>query len=269
MGGLTWNTLVKATSSLSHADLVRLAAYTGVTRASFVLLEVPHDQWLVTHLHTSWKVSEVKLWLLAKYLPTFFTPIPSIPRQRLSLRRRPVSPITFASREEISDDEQLPADDPYLEHADYFGPLTDPDDPILSDRYKFIPRNSLEAPSPYIIPKANKPSSRSEPSSYVLLSYSTGQILEDTIPFGWYATYPHELLELHPYPFLIKLPRSTIFEYCQSYFEGSAWVMRLLDDFGTANKPGDGSGRLGGGIGARPPTRPKGVSCSRCHTDVP
>lgn len=206
---------------------------------------MPHDQWLVTHLHTSWKISDVKLWLLAKCLPTLFTPVPPIPRQRFSQRRRPVSPITFASREEVSDDEDPPADDPYLEYGDYFNTLTDPDDPILSDKYKFLPRNSPGASSSDIIPKANTASPCSEPSSYVLLSYSTGQILEDQWSFGYYAMHPNELLELHPYPYLIKLPRTTSFEYCQPYFEGRAWVMRLVDNSGTANRSRERSGKLG------------------------
>ncbi|KIP09935.1 hypothetical protein PHLGIDRAFT_288740 [Phlebiopsis gigantea 11061_1 CR5-6] len=205
---------------------------------------VPHDRWLVTHLHTSWKITDAKLWLLAKYFPALFTHAPSIPRQRLSQRR--VSPIKFAKREEVSDDEQIPADVAYGD-TDYFGALpgVDDDDPILSDKYKYVPRISPGASLSDIIPKASASSPYADPSNFVLLSYSTTQILEDGWRFGWYTMHPHELLELHTYPYIAKLPRSSVFGYCQPYFESSAWVLRLIDDFGSGTRAADGSGRLG------------------------
>lgn len=184
----------------------------------------------------------MKSWLLAKCLPSLFNPIPSIPRQRFA-QRRPVSPITFASREDISDDEGVPIDGQYSE---YTNPLADVDVALFSDKFKFVPRNLPEASSTGIIPKANTASPCSEPSSYILVSYSTGQILEDQWTFGSFNIHPHELLELHPYPYLTKLPRTTIAEYCQPYFEGHAWVMRLLDNSSTAGRHGDRLGKLTG-----------------------
>ena len=241
---LTWNPLLQATSFPSLAGLVRATAYALPAGASYVPCIVPHDRWLVTHLHTSWKITDVKLWLLAKYFPTLFTHAPSIPRQRFSKRR--VSPIKFAKREEVSDDEQMPADVAYGD-TDYFGALPGvDDDPVLSDKYKYVPRiGSPGASSSDILPRPSAASHYADPSNFTLLSYSTNQILEDGWRFGWYTVHPHELLELHTYPYIVKLPRSSVLSYYQPYFESSAWVLRLIDDFGSGNRVADGSGRLG------------------------
>lgn len=201
---------------------------------------VPTDQWFNTHLHTSWKISDVKSWLLAKCLPELFTPIPPIPRPRYTHRRRRMSPITFATRDEISDEEQVQEGDAYDAYIDDVDPLTDPSDPLLSDNYKYIPRHpAASTPNKDIIPKANSASSSSDPAYYVLLVYSTGQILEDHYTLEWYPVHPHELFELHPYPFLVKLPRACVGDYVKPYFEVNAWVLRLLDDFGSSARIGD------------------------------
>ncbi|KAK7472061.1 hypothetical protein VKT23_000174 [Stygiomarasmius scandens] len=71
---------------------------------------VPYDQWLITHVDASWKVSQVKAWLLAKCYNSFYpprlsasTPLPSSappikPPERPNRKknRRPASPIVFA-----------------------------------------------------------------------------------------------------------------------------------------------------------------------------
>ncbi|THU88145.1 hypothetical protein K435DRAFT_969599 [Dendrothele bispora CBS 962.96] len=74
---------------------------------------VPYDQWLITHVDPSWKVSQVKAWLLAKCYDSFTTPRnassslstadpttapPINPPERPQPRknRRPASPIVFA-----------------------------------------------------------------------------------------------------------------------------------------------------------------------------
>jgi hypothetical protein len=151
-----------------------------------------------------------------------------------------VSPITFATREEVSDDERLPAS---LEDAIGTDPLADDtEDPLFSDKYRYVPRPTTSTQAD-LIPRANSASTYSDPAHYVLLVFSTGQILEDHYPFDWYPTRPHELLELHPYPLLVKLPRASVDEYVRPYFEANAWVLRLLDDFGS------GSGRIGERLG--------------------
>lgn len=213
--------------------------------AQFILPKVPTDQWLSTHLHTSWKISEVKSWLLAKCLPTLFTPISPIPRQRYTQRRRRMSPITFATREEVSDDEQVPEGDAYDAYTADANPLTDLEDPLFSDKYRYVPRPAATAsPNKDIIPKANSTSTSSDPSYYILVVFSTGQILEDHYKLEWYPMRPHELLELHPYPFLVKLPRASVDDYVKPYFDVNAWVLRLLDDFGSGGRAVERLGKV-------------------------
>ncbi|GJE86396.1 hypothetical protein PsYK624_024760 [Phanerochaete sordida] len=151
-----------------------------------------------------------------------------------------MSPITFATRDEISDDEQAPEEDAYDAYTDDVDPLTDLSDPVFSDKYRYVPKPSTTtSPNKDIIPKANSASTYSDPSHYILLVFSTGQILEDHYTLEWYPTHPHELLELHPYPYLVKLPRASVEHYVKPYFEVYAWVLRLLDDFGSSTRAGD------------------------------
>src|SRR5882762_5672942 len=76
--------------------------------------KVPYDQWLITHLDTSWRIKQVKLWFLSKC--KLLPPSPSPPSSHLSRvnghpdvdldlpRYRPISPITFASARRGSSD---------------------------------------------------------------------------------------------------------------------------------------------------------------------
>ncbi|KAL0568647.1 hypothetical protein V5O48_013332 [Marasmius crinis-equi] len=68
---------------------------------------IPYDQWLVTHIDTSWKISELKSWFIAKCvsnsgsanLTGSSTSIPYLhvpPKPRAKPPRRPASPIVFA-----------------------------------------------------------------------------------------------------------------------------------------------------------------------------
>lgn len=156
-----------------------------------------------------------------------------------------MSPITFATREEISDDEQVPEGDAHDAYTDGADPLIDLSDPLLSDKYKYVPRPAtMDSPNKSFIPKANSASTSSDPSYYVLLVFSTGQILEDHYKLAWYPTHPHELLELHAHPFLVNLPRALVEDYVRPYFEAHAWVLRLLDDFGSGGSVGERLGKV-------------------------
>ena len=53
---------------------------------------VPYDQWLVTHVDSSWKAKQVKLWILSKCLSVSPVTRPN--------RGRSPSPITFASEQD-------------------------------------------------------------------------------------------------------------------------------------------------------------------------
>ncbi|KAF9075442.1 hypothetical protein BDP27DRAFT_1033723 [Rhodocollybia butyracea] len=67
---------------------------------------VPYDQWLVTHVDSSWTIHEVKSWILAKCIAsnTFghTTESPNLPiisppaKPKTKPSRRPASPIVFA-----------------------------------------------------------------------------------------------------------------------------------------------------------------------------
>jgi hypothetical protein len=194
---------------------------------------VPHDQWLVTHLNPSWKISQVKQWLLAKYFPALFPSAPDIPRQK----RRPVSPITFARRVEAEPGEALP-------DQEYDKSSEDDEDEVLletSDRFKYTPRQQAQKDLSGQIPKAT--SSTTLPQ-YTLLSFSTGQVLEDNALLSWYSVYPHELLELHLHTSLVKLPRDNIANYIKPYFEARVWALKVITRDDESNpRPADKLGR--------------------------
>ncbi|KAG7089092.1 hypothetical protein E1B28_010801 [Marasmius oreades] len=68
---------------------------------------IPYDQWLVTHVDTSWKISQLKTWFIAKCISTSASTSVNIvtsafpflnvpPKPRPKPLRRPASPIVFA-----------------------------------------------------------------------------------------------------------------------------------------------------------------------------
>lgn len=193
------------------------------------MLVVPNDQWLVTHLNPSWKISEVKQWLLAKCLPTLFTPPLDIPRPA---QKRAVSPITFARRDEIDDNEEGHPD-AYHEELGYEDDEALFSEDVLQDRYKYVPPR--QAASSNQSGTTLKSTTSTSLLQFALLSFSTGQILEDHYPLSWYTVYPHELLELHLHNSIVKLPRENIEEYVKPYFEARVWALRVIakDDDGS------------------------------------
>lgn len=116
---------------------------------------------------------------------------------------------------------------------------SDSDEALLDvhDKYKYVPSRSLVPPSPSDeIPKTTQSASLPH---YTLLSFSTGQILEDHYQLSWYAVYPHELFELHSHASLVRLPRDSISDYVKPYFEARVWALKVLtkDDEGTLGIP--------------------------------
>ena len=61
---------------------------------------------------------------------------------------------------------------------------------------------------------------------YVLISFSTGTILEDIYSLSRYKLRPYELLEIHRSGTVVLLPREVAVEYVQPYFH--ARVKALL-----------------------------------------
>lgn len=183
-----------------------------------------------THLNSSWKIAEVKLWILAKFLPTVFTSVPFLPRA-LSSQKRAVSPIRFASRQQLRVHKGSRSTDAYYLEDDYDEDEDDIDEDVY-DRYKYnapVARSSTS--SSFNAPKLSiTPSSgiSCDPTTYTLLSFATGQILEDHYTLSWYNIQSHELLELHVAPFVINLPRAFPDEYIQPYFEARVWALRAV-----------------------------------------
>ncbi|THH28748.1 hypothetical protein EUX98_g5449 [Antrodiella citrinella] len=189
---------------------------------------VPTDQWLVTHIDTSWKIQQVKLFLLAKFFPSSFISVPYLPRPQASSKRRAVSPIRFAAKPakpfqsspaaaQVSDGEDEDEDD--------FG-----DEFLAQYKWSANPRRSTS-----IIPMLVKPEQTSEdkasdvdPAHYTLLAFSSGQILEDQFNFEWFNLNSHELLELHSSGFLVSLPKSVPDVYILPYFEARVWALRAI-----------------------------------------
>ncbi len=143
-----------------------------------------------------------------------------------------MSPITFASRGRV--DNRSPPDDlEYLqEGADYYEDTDEHADGFFQEKYKYTPGRLSESTSNLeLVPK----SSLITHSQYVLLAFSTGQILEDHYTLEWYALHPHELLELHSSVSVVKLSRGLVEEYVQPYFESRVWALRMIsreDDSG-------------------------------------
>lgn len=65
-------------------------------------------------------------------------------------------------------------------------------------------------------------------SRYVLVAFSTGQILEDDFPVSWYNLRPYELLEMHMAGAVVSLPREIKAEYVQPYFECKVKCLRIV-----------------------------------------
>ncbi|KAG5645109.1 hypothetical protein DXG03_006923 [Asterophora parasitica] len=222
---------------------------------------VPYDQWLTTHVDPTWKVKQIKLWILSKCLgipldsashpggsnypqtstsaqattapgqryrpasPITFAPDP---------RRRPVSPILFAKGTKGKEDKEkkgktkgrepaAPSNTGDAPSADE-KPTPSPVDGVEEDDDKgdsFDEAEVYRASPPPPLPPPLPPPAPSLPlqptsakwakyntvtSTYTLLRFSTGQILEDDLALTWYDVSQHELLELHAHSDVCSAP---------------------------------------------------------------
>ncbi|KIL66623.1 hypothetical protein M378DRAFT_197430 [Amanita muscaria Koide BX008] len=140
---------------------------------------IAYDQWLLTHIQPSWKISQIKLFVLSKCLRTNY----AVP---LNPSRQP-SPITFAPLNPTHGRAKTAtvSEDGYEEDDEY---NSDTEDDDANKPFSYRPssaRNVAAAvPSP-------------PPAAFTLIRFSTGQILEDSFQFSSYDISPYELLELH------------------------------------------------------------------------
>ncbi|PIL28604.1 hypothetical protein GSI_08646 [Ganoderma sinense ZZ0214-1] len=186
---------------------------------------VCRDQWLVTHVDPSWPVSTLKLFLLRKFSGIVSDPddnpraIPVSPRKA---RRRSLSPITGSE-----DSGDLDFDD----DVNITKAFTD------AHRYKYTARPSTSSIADSATPPADP---KHDPNAYVLLTFSTTQILEERFSLSWYGIHADELLELHPTSVsFVSLPRGTLDAYIAPYFAARVWALRIVGH-GSDEKENDG-----------------------------
>ncbi|KAG8213060.1 hypothetical protein J3R82DRAFT_11452 [Butyriboletus roseoflavus] len=179
-------------------------------------VQVPYDQWFLTHLDDNSKIRQVKLWFLSKC---------NLAQSPGPQTQRPVSPITFASS--IRSRSSLDSlDDGYNEDDEYSDQDSPPRHPAPS-KPRLHP--SLE-PKPGPSSQSVQPGSSPLVDQYTLISFSTGSVLEDEFTLSWYNLRPYELLEMHPLGIVAPLQRDVMVEYIQPYFLAKVRVLRAVWD---------------------------------------
>ena len=183
-------------------------------------IPVASDQWLTAQFDSTWKISEVKQYILTKVYNRSVTD-----NDHLSLRDRPVSPITFASARNSFD-------------SNFEGSLQDDHIMDLEPHLLLEPTRQMrmrQPPSQHPATPSGVSGSPTEqlptvlpPHHYPMLAFSTGQLLEDDCTLAWYRLRPHELLELHPPGAIVRLPRDVLLEYVKPYLELDVRALRVI-----------------------------------------
>ncbi len=94
-------------------------------------------------------------------------------------------------------------------------------------RYKYNARPSTSSASDSVLRLL--PEGGPDPQAYVLLTFSTTQILEDRFSLAWYGVQPNELLELHPSSVsFVSLQRCSLDAYIAPYFAARVWALRVV-----------------------------------------
>ncbi|KAI0000668.1 hypothetical protein BJV74DRAFT_128505 [Russula compacta] len=182
---------------------------------------VASDQWLTAQFDPTWKISEVKQYILTKVYNRDVTKNDYL----LSLDR-PVSPITFASAQNPFDSasEGSLEDDPTADFESH--PSMEPTS-TRQLRMHLTPPQRVASPS-----ASGSPTERQAAAlplhHYSMLAFSTGQLLEDDCSLAWYGLRPHELLELHPPGTIVRLQREVALEYIQPYLELDVRALRVI-----------------------------------------
>lgn len=133
-----------------------------------------------------------------------------------------MSPITFApsirSRSSLDSlDDGYSEDD---EHSDQDSPPRNPPSkPGIYPRPDVKPHSSSQSLQPGSSPLVDR---------YIIISFSTGSILEDEFTLSWYNLRPYELLEMHPVGTVAPLRRDVLADYIQPYFQAKVRVLRVV-----------------------------------------
>ncbi|KAI0305223.1 hypothetical protein B0F90DRAFT_1702629 [Multifurca ochricompacta] len=194
---------------------------------------VSSDQWLTTHFDATWKISEVKQYILAKVYNKGTINNDSSPSRT---RNRPVSPITFASAFDSRNSIDSTTDGSLEDD-----PAEDPDpnsfvEPARQVRGRQAPTYRVASPSVPGSPVEQHPVTLPT-YQYSMLAFSTGQLLEDDYSLAWYRLRPYELLELHPPGAIVRLQREVMLDYIRPYLELDVRALRVVisDKEGHAN----------------------------------
>ena len=196
------------------------------------------DQWLLTHVDPTWTVVQLKQFLLTKFFadPDAVEDPRAIPVSPRKARRRSLSPITFAappprkpqvasasSSDEESAFTDLSADVDGEDDVNITQLFTD------AHRYKYNARPSTSSASDSVSRLLSTSEAAQDPHAYVLISFSTTQILEDRFSLSWYTISPNELLELHPASMsFASLTRCSLDAYIIPYFSARVWGLRVV-----------------------------------------
>lgn len=217
-------------------SLITAGKDAGKQGKSVAIRFVPHDQWLLTHIGSHWKVKDVKNHTLARCLglnysppepPSFASPSELQPRSPSPITfapdpaERPDSPILFAvikQKSPHSEDDTSEEDDDFSMNLDARAKAPKPtyDDQGRAVMGLRMAPSPAKAPSVTGIPPPSsnlRTQNRSDASSiynvdpkavpdiahlsFTLIRFSTGQLLEDDLTISDYEINPHELLELH------------------------------------------------------------------------
>ncbi|KAF7979766.1 hypothetical protein HWV62_40786 [Athelia sp. TMB] len=216
------------------------------------MLSVPYDQWLITHLDTSWTIKQAKDWILSRCNLSHGADVP---------RPRPASPITFATtnyrsrgsgstasnnEEDDGDEEEegigsgegslyIEDGDNMSETASAFDIRLPPRSRSFTDYWQSNPQRRSESTASGMSSASGTLQSHS--TNYILISFSNAHILEDTMELSSYKLRPYEMLELHPARHPICLHREDLSEYVRPYFEAR---VRALRNTNKENKSSDG-----------------------------
>ena len=181
---------------------------------------MPNDQWLITHLDTSWTIKQVKHWILSK---CNLANAPELPRQQ-----RSGSPITFASTIRStggSFDENFNSGDEELQDSSFEAKYRTHRD--FTERGQFQARHrsesSTDGSSTTVTATKSDLSTR-----YQILTFSNAHVLDDDFLLSWYNLRPYELLEIHGADSIVRLPRELITHYVRPYFEARARALKAV-----------------------------------------
>ncbi|KLO13839.1 hypothetical protein SCHPADRAFT_889737 [Schizopora paradoxa] len=267
--------VVMANSSFEHRTAAKLLGDDGGSSRTLPIAcrFVPMDQWLFTHIDTSWKIKEIKHWILTKC--DAWGDSRGGKQHPQPPRFRPASPVTFApsrkssvdsisSKYEAGEDgegnEEGEEDDDWdvfayskelrASEVNLPGSSTTPVERATISRTATRQELSTAYSSMSLSSAFNQDctSTASIAQKYILFSFSCGHTLEDEASLNWYKLRPFELLELHRVSAIVSLPRRSALAYADPYFESP---IRICEGISNKHKARKGAGGVANTAGAR------------------